>query len=99
MKMMQGTGLGEINRSIEKMSIGSTAGNYAPAGVTSNPHCGMPMTQTSVPLSTNNTTRRGSNWTNSTGGNGIEPTPQPGIGQHLNRLHRRAQQQQMMPTG
>ena len=69
--------LGEINRSIEKMSIGS---NYATSGgappqctgvvaATTNPHCGIPMTQTSVPLSTNNT-RRGSNWTNSTEGYG-----------------------------
>ena len=31
-------------------------------------------------------------------GGGAEAPPQPGIGQHLNRLHRRAQQQQMMPT-
>ena len=68
--------LGEINRSIEKMSIGS---NYATSAAppqctgvvaaTTNPHCGIPMTQTSVPLSTNNT-RRGSNWTNSTEGYG-----------------------------
>ena len=72
MKLMPGGGnhpavLGEINRSIEKMSIGS---NYVPAATT-NPHCGMPMTQTSVvpALSTNNT-RRGSNWTNSTEGYG-----------------------------
>ena len=64
--------LGEINRSIEKMSIGSYAS-------TNNQHCSMPssgmpsngntgpMPVTTMPPSTN---RRGSNWTNSTEGYG-----------------------------
>lgn len=142
MKMMPNP-LGEINRSIEKMSIG-TYGNQ---------HCNMPMpaqqTQTMPVSSAPN--RRGSNWTNSTEGYGSMRSEQsimssrrcsdvsamsqgsnlstrinwdpmsadssrrssmasnhagqqasevtgPNIGQHLNRLHRRAQQHQVMSS-
>merc|ERR1712223_985187 len=84
MKMMSNAhpgGLGEINRSIEKMSIGS---GYTTTG--GNQHCGMPPSSVSagqtmpqpnttgaIPtstLATTGTTRRGSNWTNSTEGYG-----------------------------
>ena len=169
MKMMTNASLQlpEINRSIEKMSIGngySTNGGVGGGGGVGNQHCGMPPTpmsagrQGSMPNTAGgqtmptNTTRRGSNWTNSTEGYGSMPRSEqsrrcsdvsvamsqssnistramgsfydpmsqdnsrrssmvsnpgsvagtteshaatPNIGHHLNRLHRRAQQQVM----
>ena len=69
MKMMQpptGSALGEINRSIEKMSIasaGTVVGNFA-----STPqHCAGGTMTTAISTAAN---RRGSNWTNSTEGYG-----------------------------
>lgn len=152
MKMMPNH-LGDINRSIEKMTIGSYPVNAAgPAGPVIGPS---PVTTNALPVNTQASTRRGSNWTNSTEGygsmrseqsmmssrrcsdvsamsqssnistrammnspwdpmsadssrrssmasnhGGSNPVAgneaQPNIGQHLNRLHRRAQQQTVM---
>ena len=138
MKMMPNH-LGDINRSIEKMSIGSSF-NQPNATCPS-----MGQTQTTMPVTAN--TRRGSNWTNSTEGYGsmrseqsmmssrrcsdvsamsqgsnvpqwdpmsadssrrssmasnhggnMPETPTHNINNHLDRLHRRAKQNQMHAT-
>ena len=62
MKMMQPNHLGDINRSIEKMSIGNNSFNPP------NTCPSMGQAGTTMPVQANN--RRGSNWTNSTEGYG-----------------------------
>ena len=62
MKMMQPNHLGDINRSIEKMSIGNNS--FVPPNTCPS----MGQAGTTMPVQAN--TRRGSNWTNSTEGYG-----------------------------